>query len=114
STRRMYSPAELRKVYDEKAAVNEAKKQLAKRESDLNEWISTHFDVYVEELGLVDPEKTPKDPKGHYLIGARGNRLEQAIDGTDKVLTREKATDKHVLSHELLLGAYESGKVSRT
>lgn len=114
STRRQFTKAELQKVLDEKTAIAEGKKALTARESKLNEWISTHFDVYAEKLNLVDPTKTPKDAKGHYLIGAKGNRLEAAVEGTDKILTREKEADKAPMSHELLLAAYEAGEISRT
>lgn len=114
TTRRQLTKAELAKVLQEKTAIAEGKKALATRESKLNEWTSTHFDVYAEKLNLVDPKKTPKDAKGHYLIGATGNRLEQAVEGADKILTREKDADKAPMSHELLLAAYEDGKISRT
>ncbi|MGA5598437.1 hypothetical protein ACPCSE_29805 [Streptomyces cellulosae] len=112
AARRQFSPAELRKVLAEKSAIADAKSRITKREAALNEMISTHFDVYAESLGLVD-ETVPKDAKGHYLIGSKGNRLEQAVEGTDQLLTREKATDKSELSHDLLLDAYEQGKISR-
>lgn len=114
ASRRRFSQAELAKVLTEKNALAEAKKAVTKRESDLNEWVSRHFDVYAEELGLVDPETTPKDAKGHYLIGSAGNRLEQAVEGAEKMLTREKENDKTSMSHDLLLAAYEDGKISRT
>lgn len=114
ASRRRFNQTELTKVMTEKLGISEAKKVITKREAELNEWISRHFDVYAEELGLVDPEKTPKDAKGHYLIGAMGNRLEQAVEGAEKMLTREKEADKAPMSHDLLLAAYEEGKISRT
>lgn len=114
ASRRLFGKAELAKVLKEKQAIAEGKKALTTRETKLNEWLSTHFDVYAEKLDLVDPETTPKDAKGHYLIGAKGNRLEQAVEGADKILTREKEADKAPMSHELLLAAYEAGKISRT
>jgi hypothetical protein len=113
ASRRLLNKTELTQVLNEKESLAAAKTAIAKREKAVNEWLSTHFDVYAEDLNLVDPEKTPKDGNGHYLIGASGNRLEQAIEGSDKILTREKANDKADMSHELLLAVYEEGKISR-
>jgi hypothetical protein len=113
ASRRLLSKAELAQAMKEKTALSEAKKAVTAREAKLNEWLSTHFDVYAEKLNLVDPEKTPKDAKGHYLIGAMGNRLEQAVEGADKIFTREKDADKAPMSHELLLAAFEDGKITR-
>jgi hypothetical protein len=113
ASRRLLNNTELAKLRIEKIQIDTAMKALTARKNEIHTMVSVHFDVVAEEHKKIDPEKTPKSAKGHYLIASPGNPERADIKDGLKHFTREKAKDTVEWSMDALLDLLESGKITR-
>lgn len=112
-SRRLLNSTELVSLRAEKIQIDLAEKALKKRKEEIHRMISVHFDVVAERQKRIDPEKTPKNKDGHYLLASAGNPEKAVVKDGEKHFTREKAKDKVVFSMEKLLALYENGDITR-
>jgi hypothetical protein len=111
--RRLLNSTELYKLRAEKVQIDAAQGALKKRKAEIHSMISVHFDVYAETHLKIDPEKTPRDKDGHYLIASAGNPETALVKDGDKHFKRQKTKDQAVWSMEKLLDLYEKGEITR-
>jgi hypothetical protein len=113
ASRRVLNNAELAKLRAEKVQIDLAMKALKLRKDEIHSMVSVHFDVVAEEQKGIDPKKTPKNEKGHYLLASPGNPERADIKDGGKYFTREKAKDKVEWSMDALLSLLENGEITR-
>lgn len=112
ATRRTLNKPEQARIADERAAIDLVIKALEKRKTEIQEIVSTHFDVDAEKKGLADSE-TARDEKGHYMIASPGAPELQYIPGHKNYWARQRQGDKTVPSETKLKAAYDKGEISK-
>jgi hypothetical protein len=113
-TRRMLNSTELVELRAEKTQIDIAEKALKKRKEEIHKMVSVHFDVVAERQRKIDPQKTPTNKDGHYLLASAGNPEKALVKDGEKHFTREKAKDKVEWSMDALLDLLETGQITRT
>lgn len=113
-TRRLLNSTELFSLRAEKIQIDIAEKALKARKTEIHEMISVHLDVVAERQRGIDPETTPKNEKGHYLLASAGNPEVVPVKDGDKHFERRKAKDKVEWSMEKLLDLLETGQITRS
>lgn len=110
--RRTFSPEERKDLRAERSTIDAIIGVLTKRKTEINEMISTHFDVLAEEQKMITDD-TPKDAKGHYCIARPGFPEREPVGDDLLVFSRERQGDQAVLDADLLLAAWREGQISR-
>jgi hypothetical protein len=112
-TRRLLDSGELQKLRVEKIQIDAAESALKKRKTEIHSMLSVHFDVYAEKRLNVDPEQTPKNKDGHYLIASAGYPETALVKEGDTHFRRQKAKDRVEWKMEKLLDLFEKGEITR-
>jgi len=113
--RRALKPAENAEIHREYAALKVIDKVLGLRIEAIKTTVRHHMDVLAETKtkDAADPETTPRDRNGHYLLAREGQPERVDIPGTNKQWSREFRANDPQISGDLLLGMYERGEIER-
>jgi hypothetical protein len=125
--RRTLTRAELRKLTEERMAIDAALTALESRKKSIGEIIRTHQDVAAEEAGLAVPraklgpddavivEASPRDAGGHYLLARPKLPAQEPVPDLGRAWSQEYAAGKLVLdaTGKGLKAALDAGDLSR-
>lgn len=111
--RRMLTETEVAAVYLERQVVKTVSTALKDREETIKEYVRNHFDVAAEVRGDANPESTPRDANGHYVIASLGNPETLHVEGTNEEFRRSSRTSKAGVNGSALLDLYEAGEITR-
>lgn len=111
--RRTLTDLENQSVYTEMVVVKKVLETLKGREEALKEYVRTSFDVAAEEAGLADPETSPRDQHGHYVLGEKGKPERLPIPGTNKAWSREMRGGTTTLDGARLKELYEAEAITK-
>lgn len=103
--RRKMNRTELPLWEEERRLISELLALLAPRkDAALREYAQNHLDLVAEATGLADPDSTPRDAAGHYLVETR-----QPIPGTSVDMVRELSGGKIAPDSDMLAAAVAAG-----
>lgn len=111
--RRAMTPEENAAVHREMEVVKAVLAVMGNREDALKEYVRTSLDVAAEEAGLADPEKSPRDANGHYVLGAKGKPERLPIPGTNKAWSREMRGGSTSIDSARLKELYEAEAITK-
>lgn len=121
--RRTMTQEELGSIGVEYEAIKAVAKLLGERESQIAEIVRTHQDVAAEEAGVAIPKDvvrggklitpaTPRDPKGHYLLAAKGEPTDTVIPGTTLRFSNQFASGKTSEDLGAITRMFEAGEIT--
>jgi hypothetical protein len=122
-TRRVLTEPEMAELGAEYRDIQEVKKLIGERESQIKEYVRTHQDVAAEETGQAFPKDvyrngnliahaTPRDANGHYLLAAPKVPSVTEIPGTNGLkFSNQFSSGKTTINLGKIDEAYAAGNM---
>lgn len=112
---RELSPDELVAVTDEATTIQSMAKDLGARLKAIQATIRNHQDAQAEKDGTAEGKTRVADgvAAGHYLLGTPGQPYVTEVEGYETGWQQRYVKGESAPDFDLLLGLYESGKITR-
>jgi hypothetical protein len=114
TTRRALTKEEMASLFAEDMVLREIVEALIVRAEDIKEIVRHHKDVVAEKHEKADPESTPRDANGHYIMASKGNPNRTDVMGTDKSYSSEFRAGAITISGGDLTDLFDDGEISRS